>query len=428
MTPGGEFEGADIEVEISVVDPDETPCVARFVSDVTVDDRTEVAPGEAVTKIWRVRNTGRANWAGGHLAWEMGSHYSGLVGARVPAAAGAAGEEVDLTVQFRIPRGARPGETLKSVWRLLDADGFPFYVDDESDGSSEFVMWIEVVVASADEKRTRRPPMLERKPSYERRRRPGGGFARMLCPVNGRRGFEPLAPAAATAARVRRRDQRARAAATRASPRPPRRARAAAAAEAATAEAAAAEAAPAEAAAAEAAPAVVPLTLALLEAMLAREDALPARARRAGRARRGGRGPRRVPRGDRARAGARRARVRLRRRRRGAARGRRRRAAMCADALLGAERAARVSHYRRHNRAADGPLRHGDRVPDVALLALDGGASSLARAAPGGAGGTRAPSSRGVLVLGRGRRRRRRSRRRREFAPPLVLRVLGSHS
>ena len=58
MTPGGEFEGADIEVEISVVDPDETPCVARFVSDVTVDDRTEVAPGEAVTKIWRVRNTG----------------------------------------------------------------------------------------------------------------------------------------------------------------------------------------------------------------------------------------------------------------------------------------------------------------------------------------------------------------------------------
>jgi hypothetical protein len=115
-----------------------TPTVApacvdgmTHVQDLTFDDHDmaappELAPGQAFTKIWRVRNTGTCTWDGSYsLVYAEGSYpASGMAGApvavmgRVPP-----GAEYDLQVALDAP--SEPG-VHRSFWQMRNGEGISF--------------------------------------------------------------------------------------------------------------------------------------------------------------------------------------------------------------------------------------------------------------------------------------------------------------
>lgn len=92
---------------------------AEFVVDVTIPDDTEVAPGEAFRKTWRVRNSGTCPWEPGtQLVYTAEDPLGGPPSVTVPPTT--VGTMVDLSVDFEAP--AAPG-TYRSVWRLQSPAG-----------------------------------------------------------------------------------------------------------------------------------------------------------------------------------------------------------------------------------------------------------------------------------------------------------------
>ena len=94
----------------------------RYVSDVTIPDNTEMAPGEEFTKTWRVRNSGSCAWqAGFKFAFTGGEAMGGstvsLANAVQP------GAEVNLSVDLTAP--TTPG-TYRGNWRMSTAGGVFF--------------------------------------------------------------------------------------------------------------------------------------------------------------------------------------------------------------------------------------------------------------------------------------------------------------
>lgn len=118
---------------------DEKPQV-RLVTDVTVPDGTTLAPGQRITKIWRVRNSGDLPWDplyAGLTLLHVGGDKIGASDATPQCVNGppATGETVDLTVElvapsepgryeafFRLARNSQAGET----WPLNQASKEPF--------------------------------------------------------------------------------------------------------------------------------------------------------------------------------------------------------------------------------------------------------------------------------------------------------------
>ncbi len=94
----------------------------RFVSDVTIPDDTEMAPGEEFTKTWRVRNSGTC-------AWEEGFRFDFIGGDRMDGSAVTledevqAGEEEDLSVELTAPDDEG---TYRGNWRMRNASGSIF--------------------------------------------------------------------------------------------------------------------------------------------------------------------------------------------------------------------------------------------------------------------------------------------------------------
>ncbi|NDJ33132.1 MAG: hypothetical protein GYB64_00555, partial [Chloroflexi bacterium] len=105
-----------------------------FVSDITVPDGTEFAPGESFTKTWRVQNTGTCEWTTNYL-WifiqgaQMGGPNGQLLGRSVPP-----GTQADISVNLRAPDD--PG-TYRGFWQMQTPEGSRF-------GGTPFV---EIVVA-----------------------------------------------------------------------------------------------------------------------------------------------------------------------------------------------------------------------------------------------------------------------------------------
>jgi hypothetical protein len=93
----------------------------RFVADVTIPDDTEILPGKAFTKTWRLQNTGTRTWGNGfQLVFVRGNPMTASLSHSVPAAM--AGQEVDISVPMTAP--ATPGDVFGD-WRLRDdRDGF----------------------------------------------------------------------------------------------------------------------------------------------------------------------------------------------------------------------------------------------------------------------------------------------------------------
>lgn len=102
----------------------EGPCVnnAEYVSDETIPDGTQVAPGETLDKRWRIRNSGTCDWGPGYALVRVSGPPMGAEpeSALYPARAGA---EIELQLSLTAPD--EPGQHTTS-WRLRDANGEVF--------------------------------------------------------------------------------------------------------------------------------------------------------------------------------------------------------------------------------------------------------------------------------------------------------------
>ncbi len=96
--------------------------VATFVSDVTIADNTVVAPGQAFTKTWRMRNRGTCTWGPNYtFAHVSGPAMTSQTSVAVPQTAPVA--TADLTVQMTAPTTAGAAQ---GFWQLRSPSGKAF--------------------------------------------------------------------------------------------------------------------------------------------------------------------------------------------------------------------------------------------------------------------------------------------------------------
>ena len=92
---------------------------AAFITDVTVPDGTQFAPGEVITKTWRLKNIGTCTWTPDYdIVYSSGAQMSGT-NMQMPGYV-APGQTVDVAVTFTAP--SAPGHYI-SYWMLRNASG-----------------------------------------------------------------------------------------------------------------------------------------------------------------------------------------------------------------------------------------------------------------------------------------------------------------
>ncbi len=95
---------------------------AEFVADISVPDRTEMAPGQNFEKTWLIKNTGTCAWGEGyHLVFGYDEKMNGQ--ARPLPSVVQPGETVEMTVVFTAPTAA--GE-YRSYWRMANTADINF--------------------------------------------------------------------------------------------------------------------------------------------------------------------------------------------------------------------------------------------------------------------------------------------------------------
>lgn len=117
----------------------------RFVSDVSIPDNTQMAPGQTFTKTWKVRNTGSCAWeAGFKFSFVGGEAMSGAT-YTLPSSV-AANTELDISVAMTAPTGKTGA--LRGNWRMSTAGG-QFFGDE---------VYVIIVVGGAALTGTSAPP------------------------------------------------------------------------------------------------------------------------------------------------------------------------------------------------------------------------------------------------------------------------------
>ncbi len=95
---------------------------AQFVTDVTVQDDTVLAPGASVTKTWRIQNTGTCTWGTSYSVVNVGGN-GGSLGATSPvplSGSVAPGQSVDISIQITAPT---TNGSYTSNWELRNPSG-----------------------------------------------------------------------------------------------------------------------------------------------------------------------------------------------------------------------------------------------------------------------------------------------------------------
>jgi hypothetical protein len=96
---------------------------AVFVAELDkVKDGTVMAPGNAFTKTWRMKNTGTSTWGDGYRLLRVEGHSLGAP-ASVPVPACAPGKTVDISVPFIAPPDP---QDYTSMWQLVNPQGQRF--------------------------------------------------------------------------------------------------------------------------------------------------------------------------------------------------------------------------------------------------------------------------------------------------------------
>ena len=109
--------------------------------DITVEDDTEFAPGEAFTKIWRVVNTGACTWTTDYSVVYFSGEIMGASSSQPLDTEVAPNQSVDIVVDMVAPDQVG---TYNGNWKLSNPDGVMFGIG--PGGESPF--WVRIKVVS----------------------------------------------------------------------------------------------------------------------------------------------------------------------------------------------------------------------------------------------------------------------------------------
>lgn len=113
---------------------------ATFVTDVTVQDGTQFAPGAVFTKTWRLKNTGSCVWTTSYkLVYYSGDPMGAPTTVNLPLGA-AVGQTVDISVNMAAPMGAG---SYRGFWILSNANGQLFGIGTNASQP----IWVDIKVA-----------------------------------------------------------------------------------------------------------------------------------------------------------------------------------------------------------------------------------------------------------------------------------------
>lgn len=96
---------------------------ATFVSDVTIPDGTQFAPGTAFTKTWRIQNSGTCAWTTAYSVFFLKGETMSGVSPLVLASDTPTGSTRDISLELVAPATAG---TYTGYWQLKNAAGQPF--------------------------------------------------------------------------------------------------------------------------------------------------------------------------------------------------------------------------------------------------------------------------------------------------------------
>ena len=117
------------------------PCNrGSFVKDVTYPDGTEVNPGTAFTKTWRIKNNGSCTWTSSYvLLFDSGDQMGAPETGPITAGTVAPGETVDISVNLVAPADPK---SYQGNFKLRSPDNIVFGIN--ADGQGPF--WVKIVV------------------------------------------------------------------------------------------------------------------------------------------------------------------------------------------------------------------------------------------------------------------------------------------
>ncbi len=145
ITDGENRSGVSFGWDFAFLPPPEVDsftCIngAKFVEDVTIPDDFEVAPGEVITKTWRLINSGSCPWSNGYSLVFVGGDKLNTLEMIQVATEVAPGEMIDLSAQLTAP--LKPG-TYRGEWMLRDPDGRTFGFGTKANKP----IWFQIVVS-----------------------------------------------------------------------------------------------------------------------------------------------------------------------------------------------------------------------------------------------------------------------------------------
>jgi hypothetical protein len=117
---------------------------ARFIADMTIEDRTVMQEGESFTKTWRLENIGTCAWTTDYqVVFSSGSQMGAPAAARLPQLV-QPGETVDISINMVAPN--TPG-TYTGYWLMIDSEGNVFGINEDADAP----FWVRIRVLEEDE-------------------------------------------------------------------------------------------------------------------------------------------------------------------------------------------------------------------------------------------------------------------------------------
>ena len=117
---------------------------AQFIGDVTIEDRANLEPGEAFTKVWRIRNMSECTWDEEYqVVFSSGYQMSAPDVINLPEEV-EPGDTVDISIDMIAPESTG---TYTSYWMLRDEDGNRFGVGEDNDTP----FWVRIRVTEEDE-------------------------------------------------------------------------------------------------------------------------------------------------------------------------------------------------------------------------------------------------------------------------------------
>jgi hypothetical protein len=114
----------------------------QFVADVTIPDGTNMAPGAAFVKTWRLKNIGTCTWSTSYaLVYASGEKMGTTTVVNLPSSV-APGATIDLTVNLTAPTTAGH---YRGYWQLRNAANVLFGIGTKANSS----FWVEINVSQA---------------------------------------------------------------------------------------------------------------------------------------------------------------------------------------------------------------------------------------------------------------------------------------